>query len=48
MGHLMLTVANVAKTRKELQNGYRIVVNDNLPNIDPTEHLQIHVLGGEQ
>ena len=47
LGHLMVTAAKLAK-QENLENGYRLVVNDGKHGCQTVYHLHIHVIGGEQ
>ncbi|MDF1745912.1 MAG: histidine triad nucleotide-binding protein [Gimesia sp.] len=44
-GHLMLTVAKLAKTLG-LENGYRTIVNTGTEGGQTVDHLHLHLLGG--
>ena len=45
MGHLMLTIAKVAK-QQGLDAGYRTIINTNKGGGQEIYHLHIHILGG--
>ncbi len=45
MGHLLLTVKRVAKL-VELNNGYRVVINNGPDGGQTVNHLHLHILGG--
>ncbi|MGB1126840.1 MAG: histidine triad nucleotide-binding protein [Opitutales bacterium] len=45
LGHLLLTAAAVAK-RLELDEGFRIVINNGKNGGEAVPHLHLHVLGG--
>lgn len=47
LGHLLLTAKNVAH-KMNLENGYRIVINDGKDGAQSVYHLHLHVLGGRQ
>jgi len=47
LGHLLLTAANVAKAGN-LEDGFRIVINNGSNGGETVPHLHIHVLGGRQ
>ena len=46
LGHLLSTVAHVAKEKKIAGSGYRTVINTNAEAGQTVFHLHIHVLGG--
>jgi histidine triad (HIT) family protein len=48
LGHLMVTVAKVAKQEGLDQSGYRVVINDGKDGCQSVYHLHIHVIGGQQ
>lgn len=48
LGHLMVTVAKVAKAQGLAENGYRLVINDGKHGCQSVYHLHIHVIGGQQ
>jgi histidine triad (HIT) family protein len=45
LGHLLLKAAEVAK-QLNLQNGYRLVINNGTDGGETVPHLHIHILGG--
>ncbi len=45
LGHLMWVAAEIAR-KKNLGNGYRIVVNTGEDGGQTVEHLHLHLLGG--
>lgn len=45
LGHLLLTAASVAG-KLQLENGFRIVVNNGKEGGETVPHLHVHVLGG--
>lgn len=45
LGHLLLTAASVAK-KLNLENGFRIVINNGRDGGETVPHLHVHVLGG--
>jgi histidine triad (HIT) family protein len=47
LGHLMTVVNKVAK-QQNLDNGYRVVVNNGPDGAQSVLYLHIHVLGGRQ
>lgn len=47
LGHLLMVAKNVAK-KEELDEGYRVVINDGKNGAQSVYHLHIHVLGGRQ
>ncbi|XP_075529740.1 putative HIT-like protein slr1234 isoform X1 [Dermacentor variabilis] len=47
LGHLMLTAKKVA-AQENLQDGYRLVVNNGKQGCQSVYHLHLHVLGGRQ
>ncbi|GFX15616.1 14 kDa zinc-binding protein [Trichonephila clavipes] len=47
LGHLLQIAKQVAK-KKNLENGYRIVINNGPDGSQSVYHLHIHVLGGRQ
>lgn len=44
MGHLLMTVKKVAK-QENLQNGYRVVINNGKDGGQTVDHLHLHILG---
>ena len=47
LGKLMYTATKVAK-QENLNNGYRIVINDGVEGCQSVYHLHIHLIGGRQ
>ena len=47
LGHLLLTAANVAK-KLQLDDGFRVVINNGKNGGEAVPHLHVHVLGGRQ
>lgn len=47
LGHLLLTARNVAK-KLELEDGFRIVINNGHHGGEAVPHLHVHLLGGRQ
>ena len=47
LGHLLLTAGNIAKSLN-LEDGYRIVINNGKNGGEAVPHLHVHVLGGRQ
>ena len=47
LGHLMVVAAKVA-AQENLQNGYRIVINEGPEGCQTVFHLHIHVIGGKK
>jgi histidine triad (HIT) family protein len=45
LGHLLLTAATVAKSLN-LENGFRVVINNGKDGGEAVPHLHVHVLGG--
>ncbi|MEO0510604.1 MAG: histidine triad nucleotide-binding protein [Verrucomicrobiota bacterium] len=45
LGHLLLTAASVAK-KLELDEGFRIVINNGKDGGETVPHLHVHLLGG--
>ena len=45
LGHLLLTAASVARSLN-LENGFRVVVNNGSDGGETVPHLHVHVLGG--
>ncbi|MGJ8653684.1 MAG: histidine triad nucleotide-binding protein [Opitutaceae bacterium] len=45
VGHLLLTAAAVAK-KLNLENGFRVVVNNGADGGETVPHMHVHVLGG--
>lgn len=47
LGHLLLVAKKVAQ-QKNLDNGYRVVINNGSDGAQSVYHLHLHVLGGRQ
>ena len=47
LGHLLWAAADIAR-KKNLENGYRIVVNSGEDGGQTVDHLHLHLLGGRQ
>ena len=47
MGHLLLVARKTAKTM-DLDNGFRIVINNGTHGGESVPHLHVHLLGGRQ
>merc|ERR1712038_1043907 len=47
LGHLLYTARKVAET-ENLEEGYRVVINNGKHGAQSVYHLHIHVLGGRQ
>ena len=47
LGHLLLTAGNIAQSLN-LEDGYRIVINNGKNGGEAVPHLHVHVLGGRQ
>jgi histidine triad (HIT) family protein len=45
LGHLLLTAAEIAK-RQNLENGFRLVINNGADGGETVPHLHVHILGG--
>ena len=45
LGHLLLIVKKVAE-QAELENGYRVVINNGNDGGQTVDHLHLHILGG--
>ncbi len=48
LGHLLLTAAEIARTKGIAEDGYRIVINTNDNGGQTVFHLHVHLLGGRQ
>lgn len=46
LGHLMLTAAEIARSKGFAEDGYRVVVNTNGNGGQTVFHLHLHLLGG--
>ena len=44
----MVVAAKVAKEQKNLDNGYRLVVNNGKEGCQSVYHLHVHCIGGKQ
>ena len=47
LGHLLI-VANKVAAQKNLDDGYRVVINNGKQGAQSVYHLHVHVLGGRQ
>ncbi|GAB4531067.1 MAG: histidine triad nucleotide-binding protein [Pleurocapsa sp.] len=47
MGHLLMTVKKVAE-QVNLNNGYRVVINNGADGGQTVDHLHLHILGERQ
>jgi histidine triad (HIT) family protein len=47
LGHLLLTAGKVAK-QENLEQGFRIVINNGTNGGETVPHLHVHLLGGRQ
>ncbi len=47
LGHLLLTVKEVAQ-QLNLNNGYRVVINNGIDGGQTVDHLHLHILGQRQ
>ena len=47
LGHLLLTAAKMAR-KLELEQGYRIIINNGKFGGESVPHLHVHLLGGRQ
>lgn len=48
LGHILLTAAEIARTKGIAKDGYRIVINTNDNGGQTVFHLHVHLLGGRQ
>ena len=48
LGHLLLSTAEIARSRGFAENGYRVVINTNADGGQTVFHLHVHLLGGRQ
>jgi histidine triad (HIT) family protein len=48
LGHLLLTVAKIARDKDIAKKGFRTVINTNDDGGQTVFHLHIHLLGGRQ
>ena len=46
LGHLLLTAADIARSKGFAENGYRVVINTNGDGGQTVFHLHLHLLGG--
>lgn len=46
LGHLLITAANIARTKGFADDGYRIVINTNADGGQTVFHLHVHLLAG--
>lgn len=46
LGHLMLTAADIARSKGFAADGYRVVVNTNGDGGQTVFHIHLHLLGG--
>jgi histidine triad (HIT) family protein len=46
LGHLLLTAAELARTKGFAADGYRVVINTNGDGGQTVFHLHVHLLGG--
>ncbi len=47
LGHLMVVVSKIAQ-ENNLQEGFRVVVNDGKFGGQTVDHLHLHIIGGQQ
>ena len=47
LGHLLITARDMAK-KLNLDNGYRVVINNGPDGGESVPHLHVHLLGGRQ
>lgn len=48
LGHLLLTAAEIARSKGFAEDGYRTVINTNSDGGQTVFHLHVHLLGGRQ
>jgi histidine triad (HIT) family protein len=48
LGHLLLTAAEIARSRGFAEDGYRTVINTNKDGGQTVYHLHVHLLAGRQ
>ena len=48
LGHLLLTAADIARSKGFAEDGYRTVINTNSDGGQTVFHLHVHLLGGRQ
>ena len=46
LGHLLLTAADIARSKGFSADGYRVVINTNADGGQTVFHLHVHLLGG--
>lgn len=46
LGHLLLTAAEIARSKGFADDGYRVVINTNRDGGQTVFHLHVHLLGG--
>jgi histidine triad (HIT) family protein len=46
LGHLLLTAADIARSRGFADDGYRVVINTNADGGQTVFHLHVHLLAG--
>ena len=46
LGHLLLTAADIARSKGFADDGYRVVINTNADGGQTVFHLHVHLLGG--
>jgi len=46
LGHLLLTAADIARSKGFAENGYRVVINTNADGGQTVFHLHVHLLAG--
>jgi histidine triad (HIT) family protein len=46
LGHLLLTVGEIAREQGFAENGYRVVINTNADGGQTVFHLHVHLLAG--
>ncbi len=46
LGHLLLTAAEIARSRGFAENGYRVVINTNADGGQTVFHFHLHLLAG--
>ena len=48
LGHLLLTGANIARSKGFADDGYRVVINTNADGGQTVFHLHVHLLAGRK
>ena len=48
LGHLLLTVANIARDEGVAESGFRLVINNGPHGGEAVPHLHVHLLAGRQ